>query len=94
PGGQRFQSLTARVSDDGTYATIYQNVSGHDISIYRFGMPPTGVETVANDAVETGHIFYNLQGMRVVQPSAGQVLIRVATLSDGTIRTSKVVFRN
>lgn len=92
-GSLKFQSLTARVSDDGTYATIYQNVSGKLISIYRYGMPPTGVESVASDATEVGHMFYNLQGVRVNNPSAGQVLIRVATLSDGSVRTSKILVK-
>ncbi|MBR5745066.1 MAG: hypothetical protein IKX94_07055, partial [Muribaculaceae bacterium] len=38
-GTVKYQSLTARVSDDGSYATIYQNVSGQLVSIYNFGMP-------------------------------------------------------
>ncbi|MBP5314871.1 MAG: hypothetical protein J6Y87_03265, partial [Muribaculaceae bacterium] len=90
-GTTKYQSLTARVSDDGTYAYIYQNVSGELTSIYRFGMPSTGVESVANEVIETGHVFYNLQGMRVARPTAGQVLIRVATMSDGSIRTTKIL---
>ena len=91
-GTSKFQSLTARVSDDGTYAYIYQNVSGELTSIYRFGMPSSGVSAPISSAVtETGHVFYNLQGMRIDRPSAGQVLIRVATMSDGSIRTSKII---
>ena len=92
-GALKYQSITARVSDDGTYATIYQNVSGKLVSIYRYGMPPTGVETVGNDAVETAHVYYNLQGVRIERPAAGQIAIRVATMSDGSVRTSKVVVR-
>lgn len=91
PGGYRGQSLTARVSDEGTYATIYQNVAGYNTAIYRYGMPFTGVDSVTDNAVETSHVFYNLQGIRVVNPSAGQILIRVATFSDGSVRTSKVL---
>lgn len=91
-GTTKYQSLTARVSNDGTYAYIYQNVSGELTSIYRFGMPSTGVSAPISSAVtETGHVFYNLQGMRIDRPSAGQVLIRVATMSDGSIRTSKIL---
>ena len=91
-GTSKYQSLTARVSDDGTYAYIYQNVSGELTSIYRFGMPSSGVSAPISSAVtETGHVFYNLQGMRIDRPSAGQVLIRVATMSDGSIRTSKII---
>lgn len=92
-GSQRFQSLTARVSDDGSYAYIYQNVSGYCTSIYRYGMPATGVDTVGNDAVEIDHVYYNLQGVRIAKPVAGQVVIRVATMSDGTVRTRKVAVR-
>ncbi|MBP5314821.1 MAG: chitobiase/beta-hexosaminidase C-terminal domain-containing protein, partial [Muribaculaceae bacterium] len=64
-GSQRFQSLTARVSEDGTYAYIYQNVSGYNTSIYRFGMPSTGIDTIGTDVVEVGHVYYNLQGVRI-----------------------------
>ena len=92
-GAAKFQSLTAHVSEDGSYATIYQNVSGKLISIYRYGMPPTGVESVTEAPAEVGHVFYNLQGVRVTNPSAGQLLIRVATLSDGTIQTSKILIK-
>ena len=92
-GALNYQSITARVSDDGTYATIYQNVSGKLVSIYRYGMPSAGVETVGNDTVETSHVYYNLQGVRIEWTAAGQIAIRVATMSDGTVRTSKVVVR-
>lgn len=94
--GQRFQSLTARPTEDGNAVYIYQNVSGNLVSIYRFGMPPTGVEKVGNDNSETQEVsavYYNLQGQRMINPAKGQVVIRVATLSDGSIRTKKVVVR-
>lgn len=96
PDGQRWQSLTARVSEDGSYATIYQNLSGSLVSTYTYGMPPTGVEKVGNDnseATEVSAVYYNLQGQRVMNPAKGQVAIRVATLSDGSLRTKKVVIR-
>ena len=94
--GQRFQSLTARPTEDGNAVYIYQNVSGNLVSIYRFGMPPTGVEKVGNDnseAQEVSAVYYNLQGQRMINPAKGQVVIRIATLSDGSIRTKKVVVR-
>ena len=54
--GQRFQSLTARVSADGSYATIYQNVSGEFVAMYKFSLnePPAVVEapTFTPDAGE------------------------------------------
>ena len=93
PGGQLYQSLTARVSDDGTYATIYQNVSGKCVSIYRYGMPPTSVNAIVDDGKVINTVYYNLQGVRVVNPSAGQILVKVSTLSNGRIRTSKIVVR-
>lgn len=89
-GSQRFQSLTARVSEDGTYAYIYQNVSGHNTSIYRYGMPPTSVEEVTVPTV-VDQVYYNLQGVRVSQPAAGQIVIRVTTMSDGTVLSKKVL---
>ena len=93
--GQRFQSLTARVSEDGSHVTIYQSVSGALVSIYTYGMPPTGVEKVGNDsqAEETSIAFYTLQGQRIVNPQAGQIAIRVAKMSDGTLRTKKVLVK-
>lgn len=91
--GQRFQSLTARVSDDGTYVTIYQNVSGELISMYRYGMPPTGVDSTVSTAIEVASTYYNLQGVRIANPTAGQVVIRVATMSDGSIQTRKVIVK-
>ena len=92
-GTAKYQSITARVSDDGSYVLIYQNVSGNLVSISRYGMPPTGVESATSEAHVVNTTYYNLQGVRVVNPTAGQIYIRVASLSDGTVRTSKVVVR-
>ena len=91
-GSQRFQSLTARVSEDGTYAYIYQNVSGYNTSIYRYGMPPTSIETIVAP-VAVDYVYYNLQGVRITKPVAGQVVIRITTMSDGSLRTDKVIAR-
>ena len=90
-GSQRFQSLTARVSDDGTYVYIYQNVSGYNTSIYRFGMPVTGVDSVSADAEVVETSLYNLQGVKVMNPAPGQIYIRVNRMSDGSIKTSKII---
>ena len=94
-GSQRYQSLTARVSEDGTCATIYQNVSGYCASIYQFGMPPTGVDKVStsDEASVVSTAYYNLQGVRVMNPAAGQILIKVNTLSNGQIRASKIAVK-
>ena len=53
----------------------------------------TGVETVSAAQSDRNAVYYNLQGVRIDKPSAGQVVIRVETMSDGTLRTSKVVIR-
>ncbi|MBR5436143.1 MAG: chitobiase/beta-hexosaminidase C-terminal domain-containing protein [Muribaculaceae bacterium] len=53
----------------------------------------SGVECESNDALEVATTYYNLQGVRIDNPSAGQIYIRVATLSDGSVRTSKVVVK-
>lgn len=90
-GSQRFQSLTARVSDDGTYVYIYQNVSGYNTSIYRFGMPVTGVDSVSADAEVVETSLYNLQGVKVMNPAPGQIYIRVSRMSDGSVKTSKII---
>ena len=89
------QSLTARPTEDGSAVYIYQNFAGNLVSIYRYGMPPTGVEKVGNNsnATEVSAVYYNLQGQRLMAPAQGQVAIRVATMSDGTISTKKVIIR-
>ena len=53
----------------------------------------SAVEGVNADANVVGEVYYNLQGVRVIEPAKGQVAIRVATLSDGSVRASKVVVR-
>ena len=91
-----FQSITARVSDDGTYAMIYQNVSGNLVNAYRFGMPATEVEPIVaspSTAMPVESVYYNLRGQRLASPAAGQVMIRVDRMSDGSVRSSKVVVR-
>lgn len=52
-----------------------------------------GVEGVTNNITEVTVIYYNLQGVRLTSPSKGQIAIRVATLSDGSISTRKVVVK-
>lgn len=52
-----------------------------------------GVEGVTADVVEVSAVYYNLNGVRLAAPAAGQVSIKVATLSDGTVRASKVLVR-
>ena len=49
-----------------------------------------GVDGVTSDVTEVSAVYYSLQGVRLTNPSKGQIAIRVATLSDGTVRTAKV----
>ncbi len=51
-----------------------------------------GVGSIENDATEVSAEYFNLSGMRVAAPAAG-MYIKVAKMSDGTTRTSKVVVR-
>ena len=90
-GSQRFQSFTARVAD-GT-AIIYRHVSGEGVSMYKFTPAGTGVESVAAEGEVVSTTYYNLQGVRVNNPAAGQILIKVNTLSNGKISASKVLVR-
>ena len=91
-GSQRFQSLTARVFDN-TYAIIYQNVSGEGIGMYKFTPAGTGVNTIAAEGEVVATAYYNLQGIRVNNPAAGQILIKVNTLSNGKVSASKIIVR-
>lgn len=53
----------------------------------------SAVEGVNSDANVVSTVYFNLQGVRVNEPAKGQVAIRVATLSDGSVRASKVVVK-
>ncbi|MBR5745343.1 MAG: hypothetical protein IKX94_08505, partial [Muribaculaceae bacterium] len=65
--------------------------AGFSAEYYTYGTE--GVETIGSNAVEVAATYYNLQGIRVQNPSSGQIYIRVANLSDGTVRASKVVVK-
>ena len=87
----QFRAYTLR--KDGNLCGIYVWNAGHSARYYTIALV-SGVESVAgSDAVEVAATYYNLQGVRVANPSAGQIYIRVATLSDGSVRTSKVVVK-
>ena len=86
----QFRAYTVRKEANGQYG-IYVWNAGFSAQYYTFG--PVSVESVGNDAAEVSATYYNLQGVRIDNPSAGQIYIRVATLSDGSVRTSKVVVK-
>ena len=57
---------------------------------------PDSVDPIAADGSNASEIavaFYNLQGQRIARPAAGQVVIRVATLSNGSVRASKTIIK-
>ena len=86
----QFRAYTVRRESNGQYG-IYVWNAGFSAQYYTFGV--TGVDGIAGDATEVAATYYNLQGVRVANPTAGQIYIRVATLSDGSVRTSKVVVK-
>ncbi|MBP5315647.1 MAG: hypothetical protein J6Y87_07255, partial [Muribaculaceae bacterium] len=86
----QFRAYTVRKESDGRYG-IYVWNAGFSAQYYTLGT--VSVESVGSNAAEVSATYYNLQGVRIDNPSAGQIYIRVATLSDGTVRTSKVVVK-
>ena len=46
-----------------------------------------------SSAAEVSAVYYTMQGVRVANPDKGQILIRVATLSDGSLRTTKLIVK-
>lgn len=86
-----------------TLTSLAFTLGGKTSTDYHFEVPelngiylnaPDGVEPIAADssnADEVAVAFYNLQGQRIIRPAAGQVAIRVATLSDGSVRASKII---
>ena len=51
-----------------------------------------GVGSVSADAEEVSAEYYTLSGMRVSSPRSG-AYVKVARMSDGTVRSSKVMIR-
>ena len=51
-----------------------------------------GVDGVsADDSKVISESYYNVLGQKVINPAVGQVYVKVAKLSNGSIRSSKVV---
>ncbi|MBQ7211148.1 MAG: hypothetical protein IJS19_00535 [Muribaculaceae bacterium] len=57
------------------------------------GYSETGVDAVESLASEISTVYYTMQGVRVANPEKGQILVRVATLSDGSLRTTKLIVK-
>lgn len=79
---------------EGQY-TITGFVSNYKgtLEVFPVEISNSAVEDVTNDASVVSSVYYNTQGVRVCEPAKGQVAIRVSTLSDGSVRASKVVVR-
>ncbi|MBR4722429.1 MAG: phosphodiester glycosidase family protein [Muribaculaceae bacterium] len=86
----KFNSL-AFIFNGNTSDTYHLEFNRLDVV---YANAPDGVEVIAADGTTAHEVavgYYNLQGQRIVNPSAGQVVIRVATLSDGTVRATKIL---
>ena len=75
------------------YSAEYYGLYGFPCDADDYDDDEGGVNSAASNAAEVLTTYYNLQGVRVLKPSSGQICIRVATLSDGSVRASKVVAR-
>ena len=84
-----FRVRVSYTSPEGTANTSWSPVIS---AVYKG--EGSGVEIIASGASVVNEAFYNLQGVRIDSPAAdGTVYIRVATLSDGTVKASKVVVK-
>ena len=55
-------------------------------------IPDAGIENVVNDKAVASETMYDITGRRVINPAAGQLVIKVTRFTDGTTKTDKVVF--
>ena len=82
-----YQSLTARVSADGTYAYIYQNLGGYVASIYRFGMPFESAATPTFSVA--GGTYTDYQNVTITSATAGATIhystdgVNYSTMANG-----------
>ena len=69
------------------------NVGVYGLSLHQYKENPDAVESIdaSNNAEVVSSVLYNLQGVRVINPAKGQVVIRVNTLSNGKIKAYKTI---
>lgn len=68
------------------------NVGVYGLSLHTYKDDPGAVDTIGeNDAEIVSSVLYNLQGVRVINPDKGQIVIRVNTLSNGKIKAYKTI---
>ena len=87
----QFRAYTVRKINDDCFG-IYCWTAGAQAAYYTFG-DPSAVNTIDTDSAVVSTTYYNLQGVRVVNPAAGQIVVKVDTLANGRVRTSKVLVR-
>lgn len=91
PSANQFRSYVVRKVSDDCFG-VYCWTAGAQAAYYTFG-DDSGVNNTASDGKVVSTTYYNLQGIRINNPSAGQILIKVESLSDGKVHSSKVIVR-
>lgn len=71
------------------------NVGVYGLTFHEYVPEPEGVDAIAgeNNAQIVNSVYYNLQGVRVVNPAQGQIVIRVNTLSNGKVKAYKTIVK-
>lgn len=75
-------------------ATHYDGYTTHTPEAAQLGVSIDSTSAITAVTLGEGEAsveLYNLQGMRVSNPTAGSILIRRATLTDGTVRNNKII---
>lgn len=74
--------------------TRYSAPNGQDYlsDIIWFDIEEEGIATVDVDRTVAGEVMFDITGRRVVNPAAGQMVIKVIRYTDGTVKTSKTIF--
>ena len=87
----QFRAYTVRKEGNNKFGIYIWNAAG-GAAYYTYGSS-SGVESVAAEGEVVATAYYNLQGVRVNNPAAGQILVKVNTLSNGKVSASKVLVR-
>lgn len=87
------------INDDATVhavAILIDGDTGHAVNCNKsqdlLFRGKSDVKCIEDTAVEVSTEYYNFSGLRVISPTAG-IYIKVCKMSDGTIRTNKVVIK-
>lgn len=57
-----------------------------------YDIPDSGIDTVDTDRTVAAVAMFDITGRRVLNPAAGQMVIKVTRFTDGTVKTVKTVF--